>query len=346
MSNETLIILGAVGIGIAILIVFLNKKLAGLNEKKTDETLLEWLKSMQTSVDSTNKTLNEALRDTQKNIHATLQTNTKALNERLDNAARVIAGVQKDIGQMSEIGRSMKDLQDFLRSPKLRGNVGEQVLKELLGQMLPKQSFHLQYGFKSGVIVDAAIKTAAGVIPIDSKFPLENFRKMGASETDAEKKAFQKEFEKDVKKHVDDIARKYILTDEGTIDYALMYIPSEAVYYEIVNDADLFDYAGKKRVLPVSPVTFYAYMKAILMSFEGQKIEQRAREILSALRAIQKDYTKVDEGLGVLGKHLNNAYNMMSQVTTSFFQLGQKITSTEALGEETKEVAKKLESPN
>lgn len=346
MSDEALIIIGAVLLGVVAIILFLNKKLAKINEQKTDETLLEWLKSMQTSVDSTNKTLNDALRDTQKNIHTTLQTNTKALNERLDNAARVIAGVQKDIGEMSEIGRSMKDLQDFLRSPKLRGNVGEQVLKELLGQMLPKQSFHLQYGFKSGATVDAAIKTSAGVIPVDSKFPMENFRKMAASETEAEKKIVQKEFERDVKKHIDDIARKYILTDEGTIDYALMYIPSEAVYYEIVNDADLFDYAGKKRVLPVSPVTFYAYMKAILMSFEGQKIEKRASEILQSLRSIQREYQKVDDNLGVLGRHLNNAYNMMSQVTSSFFQLGQKITTTESLGEETKEEVAQLESPN
>ena len=167
---------------------------------------------------------------------------------------------------------------------------------------------------------------------------------MNGAETDGEKKTYQKEFDKDVRRHIDDIARKYILTDEGTIDYALMYIPSEAVYYEIVNNADLFDYSGRKRVLPVSPVTFYAYMKAILMSFEGQKIEQRAHEILRAIRSIQKDYQKVDEGLGVLGRHLNNAYNMMSQVTTSFMQLGNKINSTEALGEETKKEVRKLES--
>jgi DNA recombination protein RmuC len=102
------------------------------------------------------------------------------MNERLDNAARVISSVQKEIGQMSEIGRSMRELQEFLRSPKLRGNIGEQILKELLGQMLPKNSFHLQYAFKNGTIVDAAIKTEAGIIPIDSKFPLESFRKIQA----------------------------------------------------------------------------------------------------------------------------------------------------------------------
>lgn len=344
MPNETLALVGVILLATVGIILFLNKKLSALNQQKTDETLLEWLKSMQNSVDANNKTLNDALRDTQKNIHTTLQTNTKALNERLDNAARVIAGVQKDIGQMSEIGRSMKDLQDFLRSPKLRGNVGEQVLKELLGQMLPKQSFHLQYGFKSGATVDAAIKTSAGVIPVDSKFPMENFRKMNAAKTESERKEAQKEFVRDVKKHIDDIARKYILTDEGTIDYALMYIPSEGIYYEVANDADLFDYAGKKRVLPVSPVTFYAYLRAILMSFEGQKIEARAREILQSLRAIQKDYSRVDENLGVLGRHVNNAYNMMTQVTTSFTQLGQKITSTQNLGEETKEKTKQLSS--
>ncbi len=276
--------------------------------------------------------------DQNKHFTQTLQISTKTLNERLDNAARVISQVQKNIGEMSEIGRGMKDLQEFLRSPKLRGNIGEQVLKELLGQMLPKQSFHLQYTFKSGVIVDAAIKTSAGIIPVDSKFPMENFRAMAGAKDEAEKKAREKEFINDVKKHVDDISRKYILTDEGTIDYALMYVPAEAVYYEIVNNTEIFDYAGRKRVLPVSPTTFYAYMKAILMSFEGQKIEARARQILSTIRAVQKDYNKVDENLGVLNRHLQNAYNQMSNVLSGFTLLGQKLTSTQALGEETKEL--------
>lgn len=256
-----------------------------------------------------------------------------ALNERLDSTLKVIGQVQRNIGELSEIGRGMKDLQEFLRSPKLRGNIGEQVLKELLGQMLPKQSFHLQYTFKSGEKVDAAITTSAGIIPVDSKFPLENFRKMNSSQTDLEKKTFEKMFERDVKAHIDAISRKYILPGEGTIDYALMYIPSEAVYYQIVNSSELFDYAGDRRVLPVSPTTFYAYLKAILMSFEGAKIEDRAKEILSAIKAIQKDYLKVEENLAVLQKHVNNSYNTMSSVFSSFAQLGQKVESTKKLGD-------------
>lgn len=322
MSPEYLVNIFLIIAGFLVLAYFLRKWFSEFSDKqKPSEELLAWLRNTSDRLDQQSKTFT-----------GLLQQNTKALNERLDNAAQVIARVQKNIGEMSEIGRSMKELQDFLKSPKLRGNIGEQVLKELLSQMLPKQSFHLQYSYKSGVIVDAAIKTASGIIPIDSKFPMENFRRLIAADSIKEKQIAQKEFVKDVKKHIRDISSKYILTEEGTIDYALMYIPSESVYYEVVNNQELFEYSGSKGVLPVSPMTFYAYMKAILMSFEGQKIEARAKQILSSIRAIQKDYHKVEDNLSVLGRHVNNAYNMMGNVATSFSQLGQKITSTQALG--------------
>lgn len=306
--NDLVFILIFVLLGFIILAILIKK---WLSENKPSTELIAWLRSTNSRIDQ----------------------QTKSLNERLDNAAKVISGVQRNIGEMSEIGRSMKDLQEFLRSPKLRGNIGEQVLKELLSQILPKQSFNLQYTFKSGVVVDAVIKTANGIIPVDSKFPLENFRLLSSAKTESEKESARKEFIKDVKKHIDDISRKYILTEEGTIDYALMYIPSESVYYEIVNNSSLFDYSGEKRVLPVSPTTFYAYLRAILISFEGQKIEKRAKQILSSIRAIQKDYLKVEENLSTLGRHVNNAYNMMNQTLTSFTNLGQKISSTEGFEE-------------
>lgn len=318
---------------LVVLAVFINKKLVELKEsQKPSDELLEVIKMLQVGGKEDRKIMMDSL-----------ARNTQSLNERLDNAARVISDVKRNIGEMSEIGRGMKDLQEFLRSPKLRGNIGEQVLKELLGQFLPKASFNLQYTFKSGEKVDAAIKTSGGIIPVDSKFPMENFRKLNAAQNEAEKKVHEKEFERDVKGHIDDISRKYILTEEGTIDYALMYIPSESVYYEVVNNQKLFDYGSEKRVLPVSPTTFYAYLRAILMSFEGQKIEAKAREILSSLRAIQKDYYKVEDNLGVLQKHVNNAYNTISSVTTSFRQLGQKISSTKSLGGNVKKETGRLE---
>lgn len=316
MNTDLLVLSSILLVGFGVIIYLIVRR----SNQNQNETLVEWLKSMQSSLDQNHKTMN-----------TTLISNTQSLNERLDKAAQVIAGVQKNIGEMSEIGRSMRELQEFLRSPKLRGNIGEQILKELLSQMLPKQSFNLQYAFKNGAIVDAAIKTEAGIIPIDSKFPLDNFRKMNSAKTDAEKKTFEKEFASDVKKHIESIAKKYILPAEGTIDYALMYVPSESIYYEIVNNPTLFDFSSKTRVLPVSPMTFYAYLKAILMGFEGQKITQHAQKILAGLRSIQTDYQKVGEILDTLNRHISNSYSMMNQVETGFSRLGDKIKTTSSL---------------
>lgn len=339
MNIELLLLITILIIGFSLVVYFINKK---SSNNKIDQTLLEWIKSTQSSIEVTNRTINEALRDNSKTITSTLATNTQALNERLDNAAKVIAGVQKNIGEMSEIGRGMKDLQEFLRSPKLRGNIGEHILRELLSQMLPKQSFSIQYAFQNGTIVDAVIKTEAGLIPIDSKFPIENFRRLTNAENEPEKKIAEKEFGSNVKKHVDDISKKYILTNEGTIDYALMYIPSEAVYYEIINNPALFDHISSKRVLAVSPMTFYAYLKAILMGFEGQKISRKAHEILSSIRAVQKEYEKMGESLDTLSRHIQNSHNMISQVQNGHSRLGQQISITSSLGEQEHELVEEV----
>jgi DNA recombination protein RmuC len=253
------------------------------------------------------------------------------MNERLDTAARVIRDVEKEVGQMSEIGRNMRELQDFLKSPKLRGNIGEQVLKDLIAQMFPKSSFHLQYEFKSGEKVDAAIQTDAGILPIDSKFPMENYQKMNKATEKKEKEIFEKEFVRDVKKHIDAISKKYILPSEGTMDFALMYIPSESVYYEVVNQTDVIDYARRARVYMVSPSTLYAHLQTILLSFEGKKIESKSKELFTLLRSMQIDYKKIDENMSTLGKHLNNAYSQFGNVLSGFSSLGQKLNSTNNL---------------
>jgi len=289
-------------------------------KSKTSDELIAWLKD-----------LGQRLENSTTSVDNKLTKNMDMFNTRLDNAAQVISKVQKNIGEFSEIGRSMKELQEFLRSPKLRGNIGEQVLRDLLAQHFPPSSYSLQYGFKNGEKVDAIIKTSQGLLPIDSKFPLENFRKYIAAESDLNREQLKKEFVNDVKKHIADISRKYILVSEGTVDYALMYIPSESVYYEIINNGQLYDYAGSKQVLPVSPLSFYAYMKAILMSFEGQKIETKAKEILELLNAMKKDYQKTEESLAVLSKHVTNAYNQTDLVRKNVGMLGQKLSSTNLL---------------
>lgn len=318
------IILLAIVVGsIFIFALYMNRKLTEFSEKqKPSEDLLEVIRVLQAGS-----------KDDRKVLLDSLQKNTQALNKRLDTAAKVIGEVQRNVGEMSEIGRGMKELQEFLQSPKLRGNIGEEVLKDLITQMFPKHSFHLQYTFKSGEKVDAVIKTSAGILPIDSKFPMENFQKMSKAETKKEEAEYKKLFNRDIKKHIQVIGRKYILPEEGTMDFALMYIPSESVYYEVVNSRELLKLAQTARVYPVSPTTLYAHLQTILLSFEGQKIELRARRVFTMLRAVQKDYSKVEESMSTLQRHLNNAYNMMSTVLTGFTQLGQKISSTQSLGQ-------------
>ena len=306
--------------GFLLLVFFLNKKLSELSKNKSDATLLEWLKTMESTLHLSSS-----------NMVKTLQENSKQLNERLDRAAVVIKDVGREVGQMSEIGRSMRELQDFLKSPKLRGNIGEAVLKDLITQIFPKNSFHLQYQFKSGDRVDAAIKTDSGILPIDSKFPMENFQKMAKEESQVHREQFKKDFGQDVKKHIDAISKKYILPEEGTMDFALMYVPSETVYYEIVNMTELMEYARNKRVYLVSPSTLYAHLQTILLSFEGKKIESKSKELFKMLRALQIDYNKVEENMSVLGKHINNASSQFSKTNMGFSTLGKKITSAKTL---------------
>ncbi|MBI3577499.1 DNA recombination protein RmuC [Candidatus Gottesmanbacteria bacterium] len=297
-SPELLMLLGVIVIGFVVVFWLVKNEFGKLSGNKDNAVIVEWLKSMHSS---------------------------------LDVATGVIGDLKKSLGEMSEVGKGIRSLQEFLQSPKLRGNIGEQVLQDMIGQTFPKNSFHLQYSFRSGVKVDAVLKTDAGLLCIDSKFPMENFTLMHKGETEAERIAAKRDFIADVKKHVNDISKKYILPEEGTMDFALMYIPSESVYYEIANMNDLMDYARRARVYPVSPNTLYAHLQVLLLSFQGKELEQKSREVFQLLRAIQKDYGKVEENLGVLGRHVNNAYNSMSTVTSGFQTLGQKLSRTQTL---------------
>ena len=241
------------------------------------------------SQDDTTKLLTQLVSDMRGSMDNTTDSmvrQTRAINERLDRAAQVISGVSKSVGQ----------------------------------------NFHLQYAFKGGEIVDAALKLEQGIIPIDAKFPMENFRKMAKSRDEKETTAARKAFVADVKKHIDAISTKYIRPAEGTLDFALMYIPSEPIYYEILtNSPDLDDYAYQKRVRPVSPNTLYAYLRAIIMSLEGSKIEKHAGQILSALREIGAETEKFGTSLGVLTRHIKNAAASSDDVNSRFSRLRNKV---------------------
>lgn len=344
MSTELLITISVITLGFAFLLYFVKLEFEKVNKSDETAALTQWLKTMQESIDRTNRTVSDAMRGSTHEMSKVLQENTRQLNDRLDNAARVIGDLKKNVGEMSEVGKGIRSLQEFLQSPKLRGNIGEQVLTDMIGQTFPKNSFHLQYQFRNGVKVDAALKTEAGLLCIDSKFPMENFTLMMKGETENERKQAQKNFSGDVKKHIDDISRKYILPEEGTMDFALMYIPSEAVYYEIVNLIPLMEYARGKRVYPVSPNTLYAHLQVLLLSFQGKELEQKTKEVYRLLRGIQKDYEKIEGNLGVLGKHVTNAFNSMSTVTSGFLQMGHKISQTGSIPGQKQKISEQVKS--
>lgn len=195
--------------------------------------------SLKDSFTLVNQWTNDLRQTIDQKLHQNLeaiQLSQKTVGERLDHTAQVVGAVQGKLGELSqasmrilEVGKDIAGLQEILRAPKLRGGLGEILLGDLLAQMLPQANYHLQYEFRSKQKVDAVVKSGNQLVPVDAKSPLENFRKiLGVSET--EKTVARRQFVRDVKKHIDDIANKYILPDEGTYDFALMYIPAENVY--------------------------------------------------------------------------------------------------------------------
>ena len=232
--------------------------------------------------------------------------------------------------QMQEIGREVGSLKSILHAPKLRGNFGEYLLYNLLKDTLPPKNFATQYQFSDGNAVDAIIRLGKNIIPVDSKFPLESFERYLASSDSESKKKAKTEFIRSVKGRIDEISKKYIRPQEGTFDFALMYIPSEGVYYEILtNDTqkgyELFDYAMKSRVIPVSPNTFYAYLMAIVYGLKGMKIEEQAESIIKKISGIQKSFADLTEEITTLGKHLTNAGTKFSEVKEASAEIANKL---------------------
>ncbi|MEW6556451.1 MAG: DNA recombination protein RmuC [Elusimicrobiota bacterium] len=271
-----------------------------------------------------------------------LLNSQKSIGDRLDSATRVVGDVNKSIGQLSEatkrvfeVGQDIASLQEILRAPKLRGNIGEFFLGDLLTQILPPKFFILQYQFKSGEKVDAVIKLGSGLVPVDSKFPLENFKKMIEAVEEKEKNQARKKFVSDVKKHIDAISEKYILPDEDTFDFALMYIPAENVYYETIikdentDETSISSYALQKRVIPVSPNSFYAYLQAIVLGLRGMKIEESARNIMETLLRLTGDFQKFKDDFETLGGHISKTAGKYDETLKKLEKFEYKLVSVE-----------------
>ena len=233
-----------------------------------------------------------------------------------------------------EVGQDVSSLKDVLQPPKLRGGFGELQLERILADCgLPSNSYRLQHQFPTGVQVDAVVIIGGGLVPVDSKFPMEGFNRMMAAGED-ERSRVRRAFLRDVQKHVDAVC-KYILPDEGTFDFALMFIPAEGVYHatffgdeDIVDETSVWMYALKRRVIPVSPSNFYAYLYALVLGLRGLQVDRQAREIIDHIGRLSGDFTRIREDFGTLGKHLKNASDRYTDVDRAFTKFGDRLALT------------------
>lgn len=281
-------------------------------------------------------TLSQQFHNMQSTLDKRLHDNTERLDKRLNDAGRQFLDVRERLTEMGktneqilEVTKDVASLQDILKAPKIRGGFGEAMLGDILSQMLPADCYALQHTFKTGETVDALITLRGGSISVDSKFPLENFKRVISIEGESDRAAARRQFISDVKKHVDAIAAKYILPSEGTLDWALMYIPAENVYYEIIIKDDdqhgLYEYFNKKRVIPVSPNSFYAYLKTIMFGLQGMQIEKRAKEMFVQLERLGQDFGKFSEEFELVGRHISNANKKYEDAEKRLMRLGDQM---------------------
>lgn len=281
---------------------------------------------------------------------------TSQIGSRMDNSARAVSEVSHHLGELSkatgrifEIGRDIAGLNEIFRAPKLRGGIGEFFLADILAQCLPAAHYGLQYGFKNGSRCDAVIRLKGGLLPVDSKFPLDNFKRSMEPSTDEERRAARRRFFADCRKHIDSIASSYIRPEEGTLNFALMYIPAENVYYEtIIKDADaggetLATYAFSKRVVPVSPNSFYAYMQTIIMGLKGMEIGEKAMHMLSHLDGLKNEFDRFTTDLDTLGRHINNSRAKYEEVQRKAARFNDRLTELKEEDGENLQIAESAE---
>lgn len=322
------------------------KVFAGSAQSHDDTVLREMLENVRRDLNDTKDRMTDQLSknstNLQQRLEKTMDLVTKQLggmntdigqrvmdiNQRLDAAAKMMGDVKKQYGTVEGLSQDIKRLQEAFKAPKLRGGFSEKALVDLVSQILPAQRVHAQYGFSTGSIVDLMIETANGKLCIDAKFPLENYLKMlDAPDAPALKTAFVN----DVKKHLRDVSKKYILPDEGTMDNACMYVPSDAVMYEILHEPELTDLANELHVTLLSPHTLQAFLQVLYAAYQSQQFAENARQVLALIRGIQQQNGVLGDELRLLQKHMTNAANKMGDVAGEHTRLDMQIAAANML---------------
>ncbi len=342
MSNPIVVLIVVVSLAV---LIMLGINLYYLLKPKKKESENEYAVLHQ-RFDSLAQTVNAQLeRNRQASENVTL-TVSQQVHGFTQGMAQGITSLQENLKQMHESVKTVSSFQDILKSPKLRGNWGELSLESLLKEYFSKDMYEMQHEFKSGEKVDAVLKLPNGLIlPIDSKFSWENFRSMISAENEINKEISRKAFLSDVKKRIDEIS-KYILPAEGTVDWALMYVPAETVYYEIINnmkDVDVAAYGRTKKVMIMSPNTFYITLGAIMQWTKNIEFNKQASDIMKRLERIFTDSNKLTEEFRLLGKHISNASSAYKDSEDRLTKMVDKVKNVIEIG--SPETEKEIEPP-
>ncbi len=303
-------------------------------EKKDDSSLM----LIQNQIQEQQRQLQEHMRELGKTVDARLSDSTKTVLTQAGESAKIVREVTSELTkvvegqkQVSALNDQLKNLNDILKNTKQRGVLGEYFLETVLKNVLPPGMYQLQYPFADGTKVDAVIFHQDHVIPIDSKFSLENYNRIAGAISDDERKRAEDGLRTDLKMRIDETA-KYIKPAENTVDFAFMFIPSEALYYDLlVNKVgsaagrDLIEYAGEKRVYPVSPTTFYAYLQMALQGIRQIEINKSAEQIRKNVGELQRHLERYEEYLEKIGAHLTTTMNAYSTASKEFGKLDKDI---------------------
>ena len=320
------------------------------------ERLLSEVSSSRGTSESLDRRFDELRRsvDTRvQGVESRLVEGQKSLVDHLGASGRILEDVGQKMGRIYEASQKIEKLagevtrlEDLLKPPKLRGTLGESFLEQTLRQALPQRSWKMQHRFSDNVVVDAVITVGERLVPVDSKFPLENYRRSREAPEESQRKQALRDFASDVKRHVDAIRTRYIRPDDGTYDFALMYVPAEAVYSEIAGDGGdekaLADYAVERRVIPVSPRLLYAYLSTVAMGLRGLELQQSAQEIQARLGDLSRLWDKVDEPFGKIRVHLGNSQRQYDEAAKALARFGERLATVGEVAAERLDESKPL----
>ncbi|MEK7558547.1 MAG: DNA recombination protein RmuC [Patescibacteria group bacterium] len=336
-------IIAIIGVALGAIIVFL------LLRKKDDKPAIDGLVLIQNRLEALSKTLDDKLSDSnremQSNVHRQftesqnlMNTITSKVHDQLLEVVKGVSATQESTKQVFTIAEQLSNLEKVLKNQKQRGNLGEASLELVLSNILPPGAYEMQYEFPGGDTVDAIIKTKEGIIPIDAKFPFENYTRLQNEKDDNRRLEFEEEFKKDLKKRIDETS-KYVRPKDGTLPFAFMYIPAEGIYYDLLNDSiggvntrNLVEYAqNDKKVTIVSPTTFAAYLQSVLYGFKAFKIEEQAKDIAKNvealgrhLKAYEDYYKKLGNSLSTTVNHWNAGYKELGRVDKDILKITGK----------------------